>query len=80
LVECHQGQYWLHPVIRSDAIARLRQSEAWEITNHKVAEFWTASVKQIATFKDALQALEAYYHYLEISEFELTKPFSFLLK
>ncbi|WP_315788261.1 NB-ARC domain-containing protein [Fischerella sp. JS2] len=71
LVECHQGQYWLHPVIRADAIARLRQSEEWEITNHKAAEFWTASVKQIATFKDALQALEAYYHNLEINKFEL---------
>lgn len=71
LVECHQGQYWLHPVIRGEAIARLRQSEEWEITNYKAAEFWTASVKQIATFKDALQALEAYYHYLEINKFEL---------
>ncbi|WP_413200774.1 tetratricopeptide repeat protein [Nostoc piscinale] len=71
LIECNQGEYWLHPVIRAEAIARLRTSDEWEITNHKAAEFWTASVTQIATFQDALQALEAYYHYIEIHEFEL---------
>jgi tetratricopeptide (TPR) repeat protein len=71
LVECDKGEYWLHPVIRKEAIARLRPSDEWEIANHKAAEFWTASIKQIETFKDALQALEAYYHYIEIHEFEL---------
>ncbi|MEH1910222.1 tetratricopeptide repeat protein [Nostoc sp.] len=71
LVECDKGEYWLHPVIRKEAIARLRPSDEWEIANHKAAEFWTISVKQIETFKDALQALEAYYHYIEIKEFEL---------
>lgn len=71
LVECHQGEYWLHPVIRAEAIARLRTSDEWEITNHKAADFWTASIPKIATFQDALQALEAYYHYIDINEFEL---------
>ncbi|AFY43419.1 tetratricopeptide repeat protein [Nostoc sp. PCC 7107] len=71
LIECNQGEYWLHPVIQSEAIARLRNSDEWEITHHKAAEFWTASVPKIATFQDALQALEAYYHYIEINEFEL---------
>lgn len=71
LVECDKGEYWLHPVIRAEAIARLRPSDEWEIVNHKAAEFWTASVKKIESFKDALQALEAYYHYIEIHEFEL---------
>ncbi|MEH2202442.1 tetratricopeptide repeat protein [Nostoc sp.] len=71
LVECDKGEYWLHPVIRKEAIARLRPSDEWQIANHKAAEFWTASIKQIETFKDALQALEAYYHYIEIQEFEL---------
>ncbi|WP_375503052.1 tetratricopeptide repeat protein [uncultured Nostoc sp.] len=71
LVECDKGEYWLHPVIRKEAIARLRPSNEWEIANHKAAEFWTTNVKQIETFKDALQALEAYYHYIDINEFEL---------
>lgn len=69
LVECLKGQYWLHPVIRAEAIARLRASTEWEIVNHQAAEFWTASVQTINTAKDALQALEAYYHYVEIQDF-----------
>ncbi|WP_193198556.1 tetratricopeptide repeat protein [Nostoc sp. MG11] len=71
LVECHKGEYWLHPVIGAEAIARLRNSDEWEITNHKAAEFWTTSVQKIEIFQDALQALEAYYHYVEIKQFEL---------
>ncbi|MBD2437320.1 tetratricopeptide repeat protein [Nostoc sp. FACHB-110] len=71
LVECHKGEYWLHPVIRAEAIARLRQSDEWEITNHQAAEFWTNSIQKITNFADALQALEAYYHYIEINQFEL---------
>lgn len=71
LVEFHQGEYWLHPVIRAEAIARLRASHEWETVNHRVAEFWTESVQAIKTTKDALPALEAYYHYVAIDEFEL---------
>ena len=71
LIECNKGEYWLHPSIRAEAISRLRSSEDWEITNHKAAEFWTDSVQTIETFQDALQALEAYYHYIEINQFEL---------
>ncbi|MEO0840091.1 MAG: NB-ARC domain-containing protein, partial [Cyanobacteria bacterium J06643_5] len=71
LIECNKGKYWLHPVIRAEAISRLRDSNDWEITNYKAAEFWTESVQKIENFQDALQALEAYYHYIEINQFEL---------
>ncbi len=71
LIECNKGEYWLHPVIRAEAISRLRSSEDWAIANHKAAEFWTDSIQTIETFQDALQALEAYYHYIEINQFEL---------
>ncbi len=71
LVECHQGEYWLHPVIRAEAIARLRISNEWETVNNKAAEFWTESVQTVETTKDALQALEAYYHYININNFDL---------
>jgi tetratricopeptide (TPR) repeat protein len=70
LVECYQGEYWLHPVIRAEAIARLRASEDWEEANRKAAEFWTNSVKTVETVEDALRAFEAYYHYVEINDFE----------
>ena len=71
LVECFKGEYWLHPLIRAEAIARLRASEYWEEANRKAAEFWTESVKTVETIKDALTAFEAYYHYLEFDNFDL---------
>lgn len=70
LVEFEQGQYWLHPVIQAEAIARLRASADWETANRKAAEFWTTQVPTIETTQDALQALEAHYHYIEIQDFE----------
>jgi tetratricopeptide (TPR) repeat protein len=71
LVECQNREYWLHPVIREEAIARLRASEYWEEANRKAADFWTESVKTVETIKDGLTAFEAYYHYLEFDNFDL---------
>ncbi|MCC5604041.1 tetratricopeptide repeat protein [Nostoc favosum] len=71
LIEAKKGQYWLHPVIRDEAISRLRLvSEEWELVNRKAAECWTQRVTAITNITDALTALEAYYHYVEISDFE----------
>jgi tetratricopeptide (TPR) repeat protein len=69
LVEFNGG-YWLHPVIRAEAIARLRASENWEEANRKAADFWTESVKTVETLEDALMAFEAYYHCVDINDFE----------
>ncbi|MCC3435987.1 MAG: tetratricopeptide repeat protein [Microcoleus sp. PH2017_05_CCC_O_A] len=71
LVEFNKGEYWLHPMIREEAIARLRASEDWEEANRKAAEFWTESVEIVETVQQALIAVEAYYHYIEIENFEL---------
>ncbi len=70
LLDFINDEYWLHPVIRAEAIARLRNSEEWELVNRKAAEFWTESVETVETGEDALQALEAYYHYIELNDFE----------
>ncbi|MFB2878148.1 tetratricopeptide repeat protein [Floridanema aerugineum] len=70
LVDFCNREYWLHPVIRAEAVKRLRESEDWETANRKAAEFWTESVKTVETVEDALQALEEYYHYLAINNFE----------
>ncbi|NET37077.1 MAG: tetratricopeptide repeat protein [Cyanothece sp. SIO1E1] len=70
LVERQRGEYWLHPVIRAEAIAQLRNSTEWELVNQKAAEFWSHHVQTIETLQDALKALEAYYHYVEIEDFE----------
>jgi len=71
LVEFGNGEYWLHPVIRAEAVKRLRESEDWETANRKAADFWTESVGTVENVEDALKAFEAYYHYVDISEFEL---------
>jgi len=71
LLDFLKGEHWLHPVIRAEAKARLRTSEDWEPVNCKAAEFWTQSVKIVETVEDARKALEAYYHYKDINQFDL---------
>ena len=70
LVESRNEKYWLHPVILAAAIFRLRLSEEWETANRTAADFWTNSVNTVQGTKDALTALEAYYHYVVIEDFE----------
>jgi len=70
LVDCENGEFWLHPVIRGEAIGRLRGGGDWEIAHHQLAEFWTEKVIALETAKDALEAFEAYYHYIEVCNFE----------
>lgn len=70
LLESHRGRYWLHPVIRAEAIAQLRLSHDWEKASRAAANFWTQSVTTIVTVDDALSAWEAYYHWIDIHDFE----------
>jgi tetratricopeptide (TPR) repeat protein len=70
LVDCQDGEYWLHPVIRGEAIGRLRISDDWKTTSQKAAEFWINHVEIIDTIEDALETLEGYYHYVEVEDFE----------
>ncbi len=70
LLEFAEGIYWLHPVIRSEAIARLREGANWQTANQQAAQFWTTHVQKIEGINDALKALEAYFHYLEIQDYQ----------
>jgi tetratricopeptide (TPR) repeat protein len=70
LIEHYRGEYWVHPVIRAEAITRLRNSFELEPANRAAAIFWTNSIATIATVEDALRCFEAYYHYVEIQDFE----------
>lgn len=70
LIEARKGQYWLHPVIRVEAVSRLKASQEWEISNRKAAAFWLESIPKIETITDTLNVLEAYHHYLEIGDFD----------
>ncbi|MBW4508925.1 MAG: tetratricopeptide repeat protein [Scytonematopsis contorta HA4267-MV1] len=69
LLEYRKGKFWLHPVILSEAVARLRQSEDWEIANRRAADYWTKSVDSVTDTTTALKAFEAYYHYVAIEDF-----------
>jgi len=72
LLECRRGRYRLHPAVRAGAVAQLRQiapTEA-ESAHRHAAHYWTTSVLRITTTADALQALEAYYHYLAIADYD----------
>jgi len=70
LVDYEDGEFWLHPVIRGEAIGRLRGSEDWETANRRAAEFWTVSIIIITVLNDVIRAFESYYHYVEIKDFE----------
>ncbi|MEM8544583.1 MAG: NB-ARC domain-containing protein [Cyanobacteria bacterium P01_H01_bin.119] len=69
LLAAQKGAYWLHPVIRAEAIARLRQTSDWETANDQAAKMWSDRTPRITGRRDALQALEAYYHYRAIADY-----------
>ena len=70
LLEFRKGDYWLHPVSRSEAIARLRQSDDWQQANQSAAKYWSDHTRTITSVDDALQALEAYYHLIAIKDYD----------
>lgn len=69
LIEFQDNQYYLHPIIREESIARLRKSKDWNKANVCGAIFWLNSISKISTIKDALIAFESYYHYLNNQDF-----------
>jgi tetratricopeptide (TPR) repeat protein len=74
LLEYRKGHYWLHPVVREGAISELQSQEnahtQRQIAHRHAAQHWTDSVRRIHTIHDALQAMEAYYHYVALEEWE----------
>ncbi len=70
LVECRKGKHWLHPVILTEAIARLQNSRDLELAHRQAADYWTNSIETINHTADALKALQAYHHYVAIADFE----------
>lgn len=73
LLEHSQGHYWLHPVVREGAIDQLLATApgraSWHDAHRSAARYWTNSVQRLCTLDDAIQALEAYYHYVAIRDF-----------
>ncbi|MBW4490813.1 MAG: AAA family ATPase [Trichocoleus desertorum ATA4-8-CV12] len=69
LIESKYSGYCLHPVIKSEAIKRIHTSNAWKIANKKIAEYWEKSTKNIIKPEDGLKQAEAYYHYINIEDY-----------
>jgi tetratricopeptide (TPR) repeat protein len=64
-----KGEYYLHPAVRDSAKLRLMHNKIdWEKAHQRSAEFWSKSILIIRSINDVIQALEAYYHYIEISD------------
>ncbi len=70
LIEEGNAGYRLHPTVQARAVELLHMAQEWEITNRKAAAFWTASVTTIDTIEAARIALEAYYHQVQIQDWE----------
>lgn len=70
LISLKNGEFWLHPVVRAKAIAQLKECQEWEQAHQAAAEFWTQKVQTIESVEDAVTALESYFHYQEIHNFE----------
>ncbi|MGG6241287.1 NB-ARC domain-containing protein [Nodosilinea sp. AN01ver1] len=73
LLECRQGRYGLHPVVRAGALAQLtsdaQDSSEWKSAHRAAARCWSDSIQRICSLDDAIQALEAYYHYVAIGDY-----------
>jgi len=69
LVEFKNGECYLHPAIRAEAITRLRASEDWKSVNRRIAVFYddlTLSIDNNLILKIAFEAVE---HFYEIEDF-----------
>ena len=70
LLEFDRGEYWLHPVVQSEAKLRLQRSpEQWQRAHRQIAAWLTDSVSRIDNIQAGLTALEAYYHYTAIADY-----------
>jgi tetratricopeptide (TPR) repeat protein len=69
LVEYKDGEFWLHPVIRGEAIGRLREGADLKKTNQHAADFWVNCVEVVATINDILKILESCLHHIENADF-----------
>ncbi|NET52248.1 MAG: ATP-binding protein [Merismopedia sp. SIO2A8] len=70
LLEYSDGEYWLHPLIRAESVCNLRENPGWNFANESAASYFIRSTKALLSIEDALKAFEAFYHYLNIENFD----------
>ncbi|WP_392476276.1 hypothetical protein [Nostoc sp. C110] len=78
LIKTNDEGYYLHPVIRAEAIERLESSKEWKQCNQSIADFYFNKINDIEDDKVAKFAFEAFYHYESIQNIQ--KCFSTLIK
>jgi len=65
-----KNEYFLHPAVREASKSRLLEIPTdWDIANRSAIKFWTDSVEKVENINDGLKAFEAYYHAIQISDF-----------
>ncbi|WP_126389120.1 ATP-binding protein [Pseudanabaena sp. ABRG5-3] len=67
--------YFLHPVMREEAVSRLKDrngkwTEEGKDVNILAAKFFDSTLQRILTVTDALQGFEIIFHYLEAENYE----------
>ncbi|MEO1589960.1 MAG: NB-ARC domain-containing protein, partial [Cyanobacteria bacterium J06632_22] len=67
LLETQKGRYWLHPAVQAVVVDRLTD-DARRDAHRSAAQYWLEQRQQITTLPEALQALEAFYHYRSIGD------------
>ena len=71
LTQVHStSEYTVHSSVLAEAYRRLSDDKDWLIANRKIAEYWTRSVPVISDPIHARRALEAYYYYVVIQDYE----------
>ena len=70
LIEFAQSKYWLHPMVQIESKLRLQRSPQWQQANREVAAYLTQKIDKINNIQQGLTALEAYYHWVAISDYE----------
>lgn len=71
LLEFSRGEYWLHPVIQAEAIARLQSENEQRRLNREIAEFYFNSINDNENLVQIKAAFEAFYHFYQAEAFDL---------
>jgi hypothetical protein len=71
LVEFQKGEYWLHPVIQEESIARMRGKLEWTLANTAALKFWNIyTYYKVNTLDEKLtneECIQMFYHCLNLS-------------
>lgn len=62
-------KFFLHPLIREEAITRLKDMNLWQKANIAAAQYWDNHISSINTLEDVIAVFESYFHYIAIDKY-----------